>query len=87
MIDCVTGRLWSGGPNELAAAVLEFDDLAVDPDACVRNARRFDVPSFRRGLLAEVSAAYERGSRTWVGERQPLAAARLARRAARDPHR
>jgi glycosyltransferase involved in cell wall biosynthesis len=87
VIDGVTGRLWSGGPDELAAAVLEFDDLAVDPDACVRNARRFDVPSFRRGLLAEVSAAYERGSRTWVGERQPLAAARLARRAARDPHR
>jgi glycosyltransferase involved in cell wall biosynthesis len=87
VIDGVTGRLWSGGPDELAAAVLEFDDLAVDPDACVRNARRFDVPSFRRGLLAEVSAAYEHGSRTWVGERQPLAAARLARRAARDPHR
>jgi glycosyltransferase involved in cell wall biosynthesis len=87
VIEGVTGRLWSGGPDELAAAVLEFDDLAVDPDACVRNARRFDVPSFRRGLLAEVSAAYERGSRTWVGERQPLAAARLARRAARDPHR
>jgi glycosyltransferase involved in cell wall biosynthesis len=85
--DGVTGRLWSGGPDELAAAVLEFDDLAVDPDACVRNAKRFDVPSFRRGLLAEVSAAYKHGSRTWVGERQPLAAARLARRAARDPHR
>ena len=87
VIEGVTGRLWSGGPDELAAAVLEFDDLAVDPDACVRNARRFDVPSFRCGLLAEVSAAYEHGSRTWVGERQPLAAARLARRAARDPHR
>jgi glycosyltransferase involved in cell wall biosynthesis len=87
ILDGVTGRLWSGGPEELAAAVLEFDDLAVDPQACVDNAKRFDVANFRRGLLAEVAAAYEHGSRSGVGERQPLAAARLARRAARDPHR
>jgi glycosyltransferase involved in cell wall biosynthesis len=87
VIDGVTGRLWSGGPAELAAAVLEFDDLAVDPTSCIRNAKRFDVPSFRRGLLAEIGAAYEHGSRSWVGERQPLVAARLVRRAARDPHR
>jgi glycosyltransferase involved in cell wall biosynthesis len=87
VIDGVTGRLWTGGAEELAAAVLEFDDLAVDSEACVRNGRRFDVASFRRSFLAEISAAYEHGSRTRLGERQPLVAARLARRAARDPHR
>jgi glycosyltransferase involved in cell wall biosynthesis len=87
VIDGVTGQLWSGGPEELAAAVLEFDDLAVDSEACVRSAKRFDVPSFRHDFLAEVSAACKHGSRTRLGERQPLVAARLARRAARDPHR
>ena len=39
--------LWDGGPDELAAAVAEFDAQAVDPEACVENARRFDSALFR----------------------------------------
>ena len=37
VIDGVTGCFWSGGPDELAAAVLGFDDVTVDPDECVAN--------------------------------------------------
>jgi glycosyltransferase involved in cell wall biosynthesis len=44
-------------PEALADAVLDFDPLAVDPQACVRNARRFDVEHFRRGMRAIVEEA------------------------------
>jgi glycosyltransferase involved in cell wall biosynthesis len=44
-------------PEALADAVLDFDALAVDPEACVRNARRFDVEHFRRGMQAIVEQA------------------------------
>ena len=87
VVDGVTGCFWSGGASELATAVLDFDDGAVDPAACTRNAARFDAAVFRRGMLAEVGAARARGSRPLGGERQPLATTRLARRASRDPHR
>jgi glycosyltransferase involved in cell wall biosynthesis len=78
-----TGHLWTGGPAELAEAVREFDDAAVDPDACVNNAARFDVSSFRRAMFAQVQAAVADGSPR-RGDRQPLPTARLVRRAARD---
>ncbi len=87
VVDGVTGRLWAGGPDDLARAVLEFDDAAVDPQACLRNASRFDGDAFRRGMLAEVDAAYPRGSRAPASERQPLVTTRLVRRAVRDQHR
>ncbi len=79
-----TGSLWSGGPGELACAVLEFDDAAIDPAACVRNAARFDQRNFRRRMLAEIDAAFANGSRQSGAERRPLATTRLVRRAARD---
>jgi glycosyltransferase involved in cell wall biosynthesis len=81
-----TGCLWSGGPEELAATVVGFDDGATDPDACVRSAARFDVPTFRRRMLAQVEAAYAAGSRHGGSERQPLPSTRLIRRAAGDLH-
>ena len=37
-----------------------FDDQGVDPETCLRNAARFDVQSFRAGILDEIAAA-ERG--------------------------
>jgi glycosyltransferase involved in cell wall biosynthesis len=83
----VTGCLWSGGADELAAAVLDFDDAAVDPEACLRNAARFDVATFRRRMLAQVDAARAGASRLGTSERQPLASTRLIRRAAGDVHR
>jgi glycosyltransferase involved in cell wall biosynthesis len=84
--DGVTGCLWSGDADDLVSAVLGFDDGAVEPQACVRNAARFDVATFRRGMLAQVQAAQAGGSRPAGSERQPLAATRLIRRAAGDAH-
>jgi glycosyltransferase involved in cell wall biosynthesis len=52
--DGVTGCFWTGGPEELAAAVAAFDDAAIDPRACSRNAMRFDLDIFRRALPREV---------------------------------
>lgn len=63
VVDGVTGCLWSGGARELVAVVLQFNDTAVSPDACVRNAARFDAAVFRRRLLAEVSEAHVARSR------------------------
>jgi glycosyltransferase involved in cell wall biosynthesis len=57
VVEGVTGCFWAGEPSDLAAAVLEFDDTAIDPQACVRQAARFDSTSFRRGLRAEVELA------------------------------
>jgi glycosyltransferase involved in cell wall biosynthesis len=86
IVDGVTGCFWSGGPDELARAVLAFDDAGVDAEACVRQATRFDSRNFRRGLLREVDAAWRSGSRAPGNGRQPLATTRLVRRAVRDPH-
>jgi glycosyltransferase involved in cell wall biosynthesis len=57
VVDGVTGRLWEGGADELAAAVASFDALAVDPQACVENARRFDAAVFRERFPREVERA------------------------------
>jgi glycosyltransferase involved in cell wall biosynthesis len=59
VLDGTTGRLWDGGPDDLARTVLSFEDAAVDPQACVSNAARFDVASFRAGIAAEVRRARE----------------------------
>jgi glycosyltransferase involved in cell wall biosynthesis len=53
VVDGVTGSFWSGGPEELAKVVLRFDDGAVDPAACTRNAARFEVDRFRSELVAD----------------------------------
>jgi glycosyltransferase involved in cell wall biosynthesis len=58
VIEGVTGTFYdTPAPEALAAAVHRFDALAVDPAACVRNARRFDVEHFRRGMTAVVDEA------------------------------
>jgi glycosyltransferase involved in cell wall biosynthesis len=86
--DGVTGRLWTGGPDELAQAVLDFDDDAVDPQDCVRHAARFNRAAFRRGLMQEIElASTAREPRPAFAERQPLPSTRLVRRAGRDAHR
>jgi glycosyltransferase involved in cell wall biosynthesis len=86
VLDGVTGRFWSGGATELARAVLEFDDAAVDPAACMRNAARFDAASFRAGIRQQIAAASATAVRPQT-ERQPLMATRLVRRAIQDAHR
>jgi glycosyltransferase involved in cell wall biosynthesis len=80
VIDGVTGCFWFGGPRELASAVLEFDDAAIDPRDCIRNAARFDSASFRRGVLDEVHAAQAKNPRR-VSARPPLVTTRLLTRA------
>jgi glycosyltransferase involved in cell wall biosynthesis len=87
VIDGVTGCFWAGGPMDLAQAVREFDDGAIDSQACVRSAARFDSSVFRRRMLAEVDAASTEETRAAATDRQPLASTRLMRRAARDASR
>ena len=55
VIEGETGRYWEGGPAELADAVRGFDPAAIDPAACVANARRFGSDVFRNELLSEVA--------------------------------
>jgi glycosyltransferase involved in cell wall biosynthesis len=87
VVDGVTGCFWTGGADELATAVLEFDDAAVDPAACVAQAAGFDSASFRRRFRQEVAAALGSEVRPTAGERQPLTSTRLVRRAVRDSPR
>ena len=83
VVDGVTGCFWSGGARDLAGAVVDFDDAAVDPNACVGNAARFDAAVFRRRMLAEVEAAIKKGPRA-AAERGSPAAPRLLRDASAD---
>ena len=55
--DGVTGCFWTGGADELLEAVAGFDDAAVDPQACVASAARFDRSVFARELPREVDLA------------------------------
>jgi glycosyltransferase involved in cell wall biosynthesis len=85
VLDGETGCFWSGGPEELASAVLRFDDAEVDPVDCVGNALRFDSARFREGMLNQVRAGQATAFPPAGGERQPLASTRLLRRAGREP--
>ena len=66
MRDSITGRLWDGGVDQLVAAVKGFDTAAVDPDACVASAKRFDravfLDSFPREVEAALAEAHHHGS-------------------------
>ncbi|MBN1529346.1 MAG: glycosyltransferase [Thermoleophilaceae bacterium] len=55
----LTGCFWDGGPDELARAVLDFDDAAVDPQDCLENAARFDTARFQEALPREVQNTIE----------------------------
>jgi glycosyltransferase involved in cell wall biosynthesis len=71
-----TGTFWDGGPDELAAAVLGFDDTAIDPRECAENAARFDSERFKEALPREVdNTIAELDSRS----RWPRAAPRAGR--------
>jgi glycosyltransferase involved in cell wall biosynthesis len=88
VIDGVTGRLWEGGPEELAEAVSAFDTASVDPADCIENARRFDAAVFRESFPREVQAALREGPserpETWPRvPRRPVASRRPAWRAGR----
>ena len=58
VVEGVTGCFYDEPqPASLARAVQRFDALAVDPQACVASARRFDAEHFRAGLRAQVDEA------------------------------
>jgi glycosyltransferase involved in cell wall biosynthesis len=81
VVDGETGAFFEHPePAALADVVRSFDALAVDPAACVANARRFDTAHFRRGLRAVVELALEGlGSRRAARRRPPRRARGLAR--------
>jgi glycosyltransferase involved in cell wall biosynthesis len=88
VLDGVTGCLWEGGPAELAEAVRSFDTLAVDSEACIENARRFDAAVFREAFPREVEAALNQGpshrQETWPRiPRRPTPSRRPTWRASR----
>jgi len=85
VIEGVTGAFFTGGPDQLAEAVMNFDDAAIDPGACRRSAERFDSANFRRGIRVEVELA-SAGARPPVRERQPLTSTRLVKRAVGEAH-
>jgi glycosyltransferase involved in cell wall biosynthesis len=80
VVDGVTGHFFAGDPNDLVRAVVEFDDQAIDPAACARNAARFDAAGFRAGIEEQIAAAAEAGTGR-NGDSQPLMMTRLVRRA------
>ncbi len=86
VLEGVTGCFWSGGPAELARAVVRFDDRSIDPMDCRRNADRFDTESFERGILHEVRTAPEPVPGEQTSDRRPFRSGRARRRVARDTH-
>jgi glycosyltransferase involved in cell wall biosynthesis len=88
VIDGVTGCFWSGGAKDLAQSVLKFDDAAVDPAACTRNAARFSTQKFKAGMIAEVDAARAGAShQSGRADAGAVAASQRAPHAARLAHR
>jgi glycosyltransferase involved in cell wall biosynthesis len=75
----VTGCFWSGGPNELAAAVAGFDHASIDPQDCVENAAGFDTAIFKRELRRQVGRALAVDETQPRPSRHVLRTARLAR--------
>ena len=78
VVDATTGCFWSGGPRELARAVVGVRRRARSSRrACVGNAARFDAAVFRRRMLSEVEAGDERTARgrppSAAGPRPPIA--------------
>ena len=72
MVEGRTGTFWAGGPAELAEAIENFDDAAIDPQACRQNAARYDTANFQRRISREVEQFLgESQSRLRHGARRP----------------
>jgi len=82
----VTGAFWTGGVEALASAVAGFDDAAVDPADCVKNAKRFDASVFAASLPREIDRAFGAAGDGQRPERpHPRPPSRLARRRGARP--
>ncbi len=78
-----TGWFYDGAdPVALAAVVRAADTLAVDPAACVANARRFDAEHFRAGLRTQLARAVEDAAEGIGAPAPPAARRRRPRRLA-----
>ena len=84
VVDGVTGCFWSGGPAELAAAVLAFDDSGIDPAACSRHAAQFDSRAFAEGMFGEVAMAFDAAPAPLPHRAAPLPSPPLIPRGARE---
>jgi glycosyltransferase involved in cell wall biosynthesis len=72
VIEGETGVFYAENSVEaLMAAVAGFDPLAVDPQACMRNAERFDVARFRTAMRRVVEDQLVGDRRTRVVPRRP----------------
>jgi glycosyltransferase involved in cell wall biosynthesis len=76
--DGVTGRLWDGDVDDLVRAVQGFDAAAVDPAACVANAKRFDASVFRTAFPHEVERALAEAEHRGPGHKAARSPARMA---------
>jgi glycosyltransferase involved in cell wall biosynthesis len=72
IVDGVTGAFFTGGPADLARAVLRFEDHQFDPQACIENARRFDKQVFQRRIREQIQIAFDDRERGQRQARQPL---------------
>jgi hypothetical protein len=83
VVEGVTGAFFDRPePGALVEAVRAFDALAIDPQACVDNARRFDSAQFRRGLATVVDEVLDgsgSGARRVPRRRPPRRSRGLAR--------
>lgn len=72
VIEGVTGVFYDeNSVAALAAAVADFDPLTVDPEACVRNAQRFDAARFRTVMRRVVEEQLAADRRTRAVPRRP----------------
>jgi glycosyltransferase involved in cell wall biosynthesis len=77
VLDGHTGRLVAvDDVDAFAAAIGDLEQLALDPQAAVRNAERFSVAAFARNLAAEVERALSRGPRSPTAPPDPVPGAR-----------
>jgi glycosyltransferase involved in cell wall biosynthesis len=81
VVEGVTGAFFDRPePAALVEAVRSFDALAIDPRACVDNARRFGSAQFRSGLTEVVDRVLDgSGSRRVPRRRPPRRSRGLAR--------
>jgi len=76
--DGETGQLWDGGVEDLMAVIEGFDTTAVDPEACVENARRFDASVFREAFPREVERALHEETDSGPKHKPPRRVTRFA---------
>ena len=86
VVDGVTGCFWTGTAEDLAATIADFDDGAVDPQACVRECGALWLGELRRGDDGRGRGG-PGGREPGAARADPLRRNRLIRRGQREPRR